>query len=67
VKKIQELEKPAGEWNRYEIIAEGGEVVLKINGKLVNRASRCDRTPGKICLTAEGDPIEFRNVRITPR
>ena len=66
VKKTQDLEKPAGEWNRYEIVADGDAVTLSINGQVVNRATGCDVTPGKICLTAEGDEIHFRKVRLTP-
>ncbi len=66
VKKIEPVEKPSGQWNRYEITAEGDTVTLKINGRLVNRATGCEVTPGKILLTSEGDEIHFRNVRLTP-
>lgn len=65
VKKAKALEKPAGEWNHYEIVAIGQRVVLKINGQAVNEAAGCDVLPGKICLTAEGDEIHFRNLRLT--
>ena len=58
------MEKPAGEWNQYEIAAHGDTVVLTINGREVNRASRCDAVPGKILLTAEGDEYFFRNVEL---
>jgi hypothetical protein len=66
VKKIKDAEKPPGEWNQYEIIANGDVVTLVINGQEVNRATGCDVVPGKICLTAEGDEIHFRNVRLAP-
>jgi hypothetical protein len=66
VKKIKDAEKPPGQWNQYEIIAQGGVVTLKINGQEVNRATGCDVVAGKICLTAEGDEIHFRNVRLAP-
>ena len=65
VQKLQDVEKPAGEWNQYEITAEDDTVTLKINGQPVNQATRCDIVPGKICLTAEGDAIQFRNVRLS--
>lgn len=58
------VEKPAGEWNQYEIVANGPVVTLKINGKVVNKATRCDLKPGKICLTAEGHEIQFRNLQL---
>ncbi len=63
--KTQAAEKPAGEWNAYEVIARGDTVTLRVNGKEVNRATGCAVTPGPICLTAEGDEIHFRNVRLT--
>jgi hypothetical protein len=66
VAKSQAAEKPAGQWNQYEIVARGDKVTLKINGKVVNEATGCEATPGKICLTAEGDEIHFRNVVLTP-
>ncbi len=66
LKKTAAMEKPAGEWNRYEIVAQGDTVVLSINGREVNRATACDVVPGKICLTAEGDEYAFRNVELIP-
>jgi hypothetical protein len=66
VKKIRDAQKPPGQWNEYEIIADGEVVTLKINGHEVNKATGCDAVPGRICLTAEGDEIHFRHVRLTP-
>ncbi|MCY2953389.1 MAG: M60 family metallopeptidase [Planctomycetota bacterium] len=64
LKRTANLENPAGQWNEYEIIARGDTVTLRINGKEVNRATRCDGKPGRICLTAEGSEIHFRNVKL---
>ena len=64
-KKLQPLEKPPGEWNHYEIRAQGENVTLRINGQEANRATGCLPRSGRICLTAEVDPYEFRNVRRT--
>lgn len=66
LKKTQDAEKPPGEWNLYEISADGDVVTLKINGQIVNRATGCDVVPGKICITSEGDEIHFRNIRLIP-
>ncbi|MBN2314172.1 MAG: DUF1080 domain-containing protein [Sedimentisphaerales bacterium] len=65
LKKTIALEKAPGEWNTYQIIAKGSTVTLIINGEEVNQATGCDLTPGKICLTSEGDEIHFRNVVLT--
>lgn len=64
LKRTADLELPAGQWNEYEIIARGPVVTLRINGREVNRATGCDVRAGRICLTAEGSEIEFRNVRL---
>jgi len=64
LRKLVDAEKPPGEWNAYEISAQDATVTLRINGQLVNRATQCDVVPGRICLTSEGDAIEFRRVRL---
>lgn len=66
LKKTANLEKAPGEWNDYEIRADGQTVTLSVNGQVVNQATGCDAVPGKICLTAEGDAIQFRNVQLRP-
>ena len=65
VKKTQDVEKPSGQWNTYEIIAEGDTVTLIVNGEEVNKATGCDLDAGKICLTSEGSEIHFRNITLT--
>ncbi len=59
-------EKPLGEWNCMEITCQGDEVIVKVNGDLVNHATNCNVTKGAICLQSEGTPIEFRDIRLTP-
>lgn len=59
-------EKPQGEWNRYRIRLDGGDLELEVNGEIQNRARWCDVVAGKICLQSEGAPIEFRNVVLRP-
>jgi len=65
LKKTTDMEKPAGQWNTYEIIAEGDTVTLIINGEQVNKATGCDLDAGRICLTSEGDEIHFRNMTVS--
>ena len=64
VKKSAAVEKPAGQWNHYKIVADGPVVTLEINGQVVNRATNCETAPGRILLTSEGSAIEFRNVQL---
>ncbi len=66
VKKMKFAEKPIGEWNRYEIVADGANVTLKVNGQVVNRAWDCAELSGWICLQSEGAEIHFRNIELKP-
>jgi hypothetical protein len=59
-------EKPLGKWNKMEITCRGDEVLVKVNGKLVNHAKKVSQTKGAIALQSEGAPIEFRNIKLTP-
>lgn len=59
-------ERPHGEWNQMEITCRGDEIVVKVNGHLVNHATNCSVTRGAIALQSEGAPIEYRNIRLTP-
>jgi hypothetical protein len=66
VKHLVCAEKPVGEWNRYEITSIDGDVILVVNGELVNVGRAAVPSEGRICLQSEGAPIEFRLVEITP-
>ena len=58
--------KPAGEWNRYEIRAEGDTITLSVNGAVVSTWTGVALRKGYIGLEAEGFEIAFRNLRIRP-
>jgi hypothetical protein len=62
VKGMKLADKPVGEWNHYEIKLTGGDLELKINGELVNRASGLDVLSGPIGFQSEGAEIHFRNI-----
>ncbi len=64
--KLVAAENPVGEWNRYEIEVDGGDVELRVNGKVVNRGTKADLGAGKICLQSEGVEIHFKDVEIVP-
>ena len=66
VKLQPSSEKPLGEWNRYVITLDGGELTLEVNGVKQNEAHWVERVPGKICLQSEGAAIEFRKVEVVP-
>ncbi len=65
-KRHDGAEKPLGEWNEYEIVVDGGEITLYVNGEKLNHAWDVKETPGTICLQSEGAAIHFRNIRLAP-
>ncbi len=66
VRKIQDAEKPAGEWNRYVITLRGDTLHLVVNGEVVNQAEGLTVEPGTIGLQSEGGEIHFRRVDLIP-
>ena len=64
VTSLLAIERPAGEWNQGSVTLKDGKVTVRMNGKLVNEASGCDASPGKILLTSEGSAIQFRKIQL---
>ena len=64
--KLTDAEKPAGEWNTMKIVCNGNEIIVHVNGMLVNHGFKSTATSGKIALQAEGSEVEFRKVELTP-
>ena len=70
--------KPTGEWNTYEITADGRHVSIRLNGTLVvdadldtvkdpavlKRHPGLARTTGHIGFLGHNSRVEFRNVRL---
>ena len=56
--------RPAGEWNTFEIRAEGKTLTLSVNGAPTSEWTGCEVPRGFVGLEAEGFRIEFRNVRV---
>lgn len=57
-------EKPVGEWNTMTIEARGDEIIVHVNGDLVNHGKNATATKGKIALQAEGSEVEFRKIEM---
>lgn len=63
---MRDVEKPAGEWNRLEVIAEGETINVLLNGTKVNEATRCVPTRGRIQVQSEGAELFVRKVELLP-
>jgi hypothetical protein len=66
VKKLQDAEAVPGEWNRVEILAQGGSYTVWVNGQKINEASGVEVLRGPVGLQSEGGEIHFRRASITP-
>lgn len=62
--KDENIEKPFGEWNEYEIACRGGSITVVVNGKRVNEGTDCNLRKGRIALQAESTEIEFKDIAI---
>jgi len=65
-RRDEDTEKPAGEWNRYDITCRRENVEVYVNGKLQNKTEANVPYEGHIGLQSEGAPIEFRTVMLQP-
>lgn len=61
----QDVEKPVGEWNKMECVAEGNNISIFLNGVLVNRAMNVLPAKGRIQIQSEGAAILFRRIELT--
>ena len=61
-----DVEKPAGEWNRMEVICDGDTITNIVNGFVVNVGTRSSQTEGKIQFQSEGAEILFRTIEVRP-
>lgn len=62
----KDVEKPAGEWNRLEVVCDGDTITNILNGVVVNEGTKASRTKGKITIQSEGAEIIFRKIEIRP-
>lgn len=58
-------ENEPGEWNKLEVVADGGKLTATMNGKPVNEATDAEIVAGPIGLQSEGGEIHFRNIMLT--
>ena len=61
-----DVESPLGEWTRMEIIADGGHLVYKVNGVVVNEAFDAKPDFGKILVQTEQAEMFVRKLELWP-
>lgn len=64
--KKKDNEKPTGEWNRIEVIAQQGKCTHIVNGEVVNEATDASLRSGRIIIQSEGAEIYYRKIDLKP-
>lgn len=62
----RDVERPLGEWNRYECIADGSNLKLILNGEVVNECHEVRPSRGRIQIQSESAEVFVRRVDVTP-
>jgi len=61
-----DIEKAAGEWNTLECLVFEDQIIVYLNGTLVNKATAVKPSRGRIQIQSEAAEIFFRRVELTP-
>jgi hypothetical protein len=64
--KPQGGERAPGEWNRVEMMLDGGNLEVAVNGLIRGTATGCQDTPGRVGLASKGGAVEYRNIVLVP-
>jgi hypothetical protein len=59
--------KPVGQFNKFEIDVNGGDMIIKLNGVVVSTVRDCELTEGPIGFQSEGAQTRWKNLRIRLR
>ncbi len=62
----QDVESPFGEWTRLEVIADGGHLLYKVNGVVVNEGFEAKPDFGKLLLQTEAAEMFVRRYELWP-
>jgi hypothetical protein len=74
IKKLEDAEKPLGEWNTVDLYCFGQTAVHVVNGKVVMVNTNCSKnesgqlvplTEGRIQIQSEGGEFFIRKIEIT--
>ena len=62
----EDVESPDGQWNRMEVLCDGGHIVIYLNGVQVNEGFHSQPSFGKILFQTEMAEIFFRKMELWP-
>ena len=62
----RDLDRPLGQWNTAEAIADGDKLIYYFNGVKVMEGTNVWPTSGRILFQSEGAEIFFRRIELHP-
>lgn len=62
----QDVESPGKEWTRLDVVCDGGHILYRVNGVLVNEGFDASPSSGKILIQTEGAEIHVRRFELQP-
>lgn len=62
----KDVESPGQEWTKLECFCSGSTLVYRVNGVIVNRATKVAPAQGKILLQTEGAEMFVRQLELRP-
>lgn len=60
----RDMENPHGEWNTVECLCRGDRIEVRVNGKLVNVATHCSLSKGRIVLQSIYAEVFFQKIQL---
>ena len=66
VAKVNPIHKAGGRWNTMEIVANGSQFKVSLNGVVTSEAKDSKFADGPIALQSAGGTIKFRKLEIKP-
>jgi hypothetical protein len=67
VAEVQPIYKAANKWNKFEIVAKGAQITVKMNGVVTASIQNGKNTQeGRLGLQFNGGPIKFRKLAVKP-
>ena len=66
VAKVNPIHKAGGRWNTMEIVANGSQLKVSLNGVVTSEAKDSKFADGPIALQSAGGTIKFRKLEIKP-
>ena len=63
---VQDVESPWGQWTRMDVVCDGDQVTVLVNGQVVNQGFAAHPSAGRLLFQTEGAEIYLRRWELWP-